>query len=161
MKLIKLGVPLLAALCLWGAFSALPVQADQPGYSCFVYFTGVSCIRCKTVASMVVEQLPQEYPNLVIIEYEMNKLKQNAPLLDEYSSSYGTQLQIPQIILNQEQQLVGNEAIEDDIRDTLNSLATNPCPLIDGTTQELSELDLNTLPGFPPLWHQEKILVLR
>ncbi len=108
---------------------------------------------------MVVEQLPQEYPNLVIIEYEMNKLKQNAPLLDEYSSSYGTQLQIPQIIFNQEQQLVGNQAIEDSIRDTLNSLATNPCPLIDGATQELNELDLNTLPGFPHFWHQEKILI--
>jgi len=158
LRLLRFIGPLLAIFCFWGTFSALPVQAEQQDYSCLVYFTGISCVRCKGVASMMVEQLPREYPNLVIIEYEINKLKQNAPLFDEYTSVYNTKLEIPQVIFNQEQYLIGNQAIEHNIRDILAALETNPCPLIDGTAQEINELDLNSLPGFPHIWHQEKVL---
>jgi len=52
--------------------------ATQENYVFMVYFTGIGYRYCERVTPMVLEQLPREYANLVIIEYETQENEQNA-----------------------------------------------------------------------------------
>lgn len=131
----------------------------QENYVCAVYFAGIGCSHCEKVTPLILEQLPREYPNLVIIEYEMYEQEQNAPLFDEYVSAYHTTFDFPLIIFNQDQYVAGDVSIEKNTRTIIEELDSNKCPLIDGTTQDFKDLDPTSLPGYPRIWHQEKVLV--
>ncbi|UCC91116.1 MAG: hypothetical protein JSW24_01370 [Dehalococcoidia bacterium] len=129
-------------------------------YVFMVYFTGIGCRHCERVTPMVLEQLPREYADLIIIEYEIyEKYEQNAPLFDEYASAYNTGFEFPQAIFNQDQYIAGELPILYNIRGTIEELDSNKFPLIDGTSQDFNELDLAALPGYPIIWHQQKVLI--
>ena len=72
----------------------------QGNYICAVYFTGVGCPHCAKTDPVVLEDLLREYPNFIVIEYEIYQQGQNAPLLYEYDSKYQSGLGIPLIIFN-------------------------------------------------------------
>jgi len=131
----------------------------QENYVFMVYFAGIGCSHCEKVTPFILEQLPREYPNLIIIEYEMYEQEQNAPLFDEYVSAYHTTFDFPLIIFNQDQYLAGDVSIEKNTRAVIEELDSNKYPLIDGTTQDFKDLDPTSLPGFPRIWHQEKVLL--
>jgi len=124
-----------------------------------VYFTGIGCRHCERTASLVLEQLPREYANLVIIEYEIQENEQNAPLLDEYVSTYHIGYELPLIIFSQGQYIGGESPILNNVRGVIAELDSNKCPLVDGTSQDFNDLDLTSLPSYPIIWHQEKILI--
>jgi rhodanese-related sulfurtransferase len=129
-------------------------------YVFMVYFTGIGCRHCERVTPMVLEQLTREYADLIIIEYEIyEKYEQNAPLFDEYASAYNTGFEFPQAIFNQDQYIAGELPILDNIRGVIEELDSNKFPLVDGTSQDFNELDLAALPGYPIIWHQQKILI--
>ena len=130
-----------------------------PQYVFMVYFTGIGCPHCERTASLVLEQLPREYANLVIIEYEIQENEQNAPLLDEYVSAYHIGYELPLIIFSQDQYIGGESPILNNVRGVIEELDSNKCPLADGSSQDFNELDLTSLPGYPVIWHQQKILI--
>jgi len=131
----------------------------QENYICMVYFAGIGCSHCEKVTPLILEQLPRDYPNLVIIEYEIYEQEQNAPLFDEYVSAYHTTFELPLIIFNQDQHVAGDASIEKNTRTIVEELDSNQCPLIDGTSQDFKDLDPTSLPGYPRIWHQEKVLL--
>jgi rhodanese-related sulfurtransferase len=128
-------------------------------YVFMVYFTGIGCPHCERTASLVLEQLPREYANLVIIEYEIQENEQNAPLLDEYVSAYHIGYELPLIIFSQDQHLGGESPILNNVRGVIAELDSNKCPLVDGTSKDFNGLDLTSLPGYPIIWHQQKVLI--
>ena len=128
-------------------------------YVFMVYFTGIGCPHCERTASLVLEQLPKEYANLVIIEYEIQENEQNAPLLDEYVSAYHIGYELPLVIFSQDQYLGGESSILNNARGVIAELDSNNCPLVDGTSQDFNGLDLTSLPGYPIIWHQQKVLI--
>ena len=130
-----------------------------PQYVFMVYFTGIGCPHCERTASLVLEQLPGEYANLVIIEYEIQENEQNAPLLDEYVSAYHIGYELPLIIFSQDQYIGGESPILNNVRGVIAELDSNKCPLVDGTSQDFNGLDLTSLPGYPIIWHQQKVLI--
>jgi len=141
-----------------------PLEAFAPiqeNHVCMVYFTGIGCLHCARADPVVLEQLPREYPNLVIIEYEIYGQEQNAPVLDAYSDKYYSGYVIPLIIFNQDQYLADDSSILRDVRGIIEELDSNMCPLIDGSSQDFNDLDLTSLPSYPKIWHQEKILIKR
>ncbi len=75
----------------------LPVTLaeDEQSAVCAVYFTGVGCSHCVKTDPVILIDLLREYPDLVIIEYEIYQQPINAPLLFEYDSQYGSGLGIP------------------------------------------------------------------
>jgi len=157
-KLFKFIGPVLI-LSFLGTVSVVSAQGLQENYVCVVYFTGIGCIHCARTDPVVLEQLPREYPDLVIIDYEIYEQEQNAPLLDEYDSKYHSGLELPLIILKQEQYIAGDLTILKNVRQVIDGLAVNRCPLIDGSSQDLNDLDLASLPGYPKIWRQDKILI--
>lgn len=127
----------------------LPARAEET--VCAVYFSGLGCPHCAKTDPVILEQLPKEYPNLVIIEYEIYQEKENAPLIYEYNQVYGSGLGIPLIIFGQDKFLVGDAPIINETRSLIEQ-GGNPCPLIDGTVVDFEELDISSLPGKPKIW---------
>ena len=126
--------------------------AESPS-TCLIYFTGIGCPHCAQIDPIVLEQLPKEYPNLKIIEYEIYQERENAPLLYEYNNLYGSGLGIPLVIFGKDRFLAGDTPISKNIRGEIEK-GSNPCPLIDGSSLDFEDLNLDSLPGQPKIWSQ-------
>ncbi len=157
-KRLKFIVPLLA-VCLWGLGSALPALADTDDYFCMAYFTGIGCSHCEMTAPLLLEQLPRQYPNLVVVEYEIYGKEENTLVFDEYISAYETEYGIPLAVFGPDSSLSGHAPIVNNIRGLIETGESNAYPLIDGSSQSFTDLDLNSLPGYPSIWHQSRVLI--
>jgi len=124
-----------------------------------VYFSGIGCPRCGLADPVILEQLPREYPNLVVIECEFYQQTQNSPVLYEYASKYNSGWKNPLIILNHEIHFEADRQALKNIRGMIEELDCNECPLIDGSSQGFNDLDPASLPGYPRIWYQDKILM--
>lgn len=146
---------LLAILSLNFAFT----YAESQNYICAVYFTGIGCPHCAKTDPVVLGKLPQQYKNLIIVEYEIYQLRENAPLLATYNSAYNSGLGVPLIIFGRNQSIIGDSPILNNIEGVLNSLKSNPCPLVDGSSTEFARVDITALPGKPKIWANDRILI--
>jgi len=139
-------------------FSSL-VIAEEDKHTCAVYFTGVGCPHCAKTDPVVLIELLKEYPNLVIIEYEIYQQQDNAILLDSYNSHYNSGLGVPLIIFNKETHIIGDTPILNNIRNTIESIGENACPLVEGDSVEFKDLDITSLPQKPKIWKDNRILI--
>jgi len=76
--------------------------------TCVVFFTGIGCPHCAKVDPVLHEELPEKYPDLVIIEYEIYQERGNASLIYEYDDVYSSGLGIPLIIFGKDDFLIGD-----------------------------------------------------
>jgi len=137
-------------------FFTTPILATEKS-TCLIYFTGIGCPHCAKTDSFVLEQLPEKYPHLVIIEYEIYQQRENAPFLYDYDNIYHSGLGIPLIIFNKEAFLVGDRPILKNIEELLEEQKGNPCPLINGNSISFEKLDLSSLPGRPKIWTKDNM----
>ncbi len=162
-KKLFIHAGLILVICLLGIGLIFSSQAfaqnSQEDYISIVYFHGVGCQHCSHTDPTVLQDLPGEYPELILIGYEIYKMEQNAPLLDEYHSIYTATYDIPVAVFNHERVLTTFGKVLNNIRPYLDELDHNPVPLIDGSSIDFQELDLLTLPGYPEIWHQNKIAI--
>jgi len=154
---IKSLIPFAIILIL--GFFLIPNFSSAHQTICAIYFTGVGCPHCAKTDSVILEDLLRDYPNLLIIEYEIYQQRQNAYLLYEYDTQYHSGLGIPLIIFSKNQYTVGDFPILKNVRKIIEGSQFNKCPLIDGSSIDFPDLDLNLLPGFPKIWRGEKILI--
>ncbi len=138
--------------------SANKVMAQEEG-ACAVYFTGVGCPHCAKTDPVVLGDLLNQHPSLIIIEYEIYNQQVNGPLLYQYDEQYGSGLGVPLIIFSEEQNLKGDSPILDNIDGILEALKDNVCLLNNGSEAYFTNLDIASLAGAPKIWHQNKILV--
>jgi len=134
---------------------AMPVKAQEVS-TCAVYFTGVGCPHCAKTDPVIVD-LVKQHPNLVIIEYEIYQEKDNAYLLLEYNNVYNSGLGVPLIIFGKDNYIIGDTPILNNINEKIGK--NNPCPLINGSSIDFYDLDINTLPGKPKIWINDRILI--
>ena len=158
-KRMKKTFQTIILLIVLGLFLPKIIFAEEGGLKsantiCMVYFTGIGCPHCAKADPFVLEELPKEYPNLRIIEYEIYQETVNAPLLYEYDGIYESGLGIPLVIFDQENFIVGDTPILKNLRSMLDR-GNKSCPLIDGSLVEFDKLDLSTLPGKPKIWTQD------
>lgn len=153
-------IPILFTLFLISNF-LLPttLAEDEQSAVCAVYFTGVGCSHCAKTDPVILVDLLREYPNLVVIEYEIYQQQVNAPLLFEYDSQYGSGLGIPLIIFNKDEYFIGDTPIIKNVRGIIDKSNNNGCPLIDGSSVDFNDLDLASLEGQPKIWKNQKILI--
>ena len=126
---------------------------------CTVYFTGVGCAHCAKADPIVLIELPSEYPNLVVVEYEIYQNKGNASLLYQYDKEYNSGLGIPVLIFGENNKLAGDSPILKNIRKIIEEKKTNHLACSDGLMSCFCEININDLPGFPKIWQQGKILI--
>ncbi len=160
-KKLSIYAGLILVICLLGMIFSLPpqtfAQESQENYISVVYFTGIGCPHCAWADPIVLEELPGDYPDLIILEYEIYDLEQNAPLFEEYSNIYNAGFDIPMIIIGPEQYLTSHTSIINNAKDTLDELEHNPLPLIDGSSQNFEDVDTSSLPGYPKIWHRNRM----
>ena len=99
-----------------------------------------------------------EYPNFIVIEYEIYQQKENAPLLYSYYENYNSGLGIPLIVFNKDKYSAGDRPILNSIESIIKK-NSNSCPLINGSSEDFDDLNLEHLPGFPKIWTKDKILI--
>jgi hypothetical protein len=148
-----------AVILIIGLFTLPANVYARDGDICAIYFTGVGCPHCAKTDSVLLEQLMDQYPNLLIIEYEIYQQQENSSLLYLYDEQYDSGLGVPLIIFNEDESLKGDIPILDNINNVLNSKKNNKCLLVNGSSVDFSLLDIVNLPGSPKLWHQNKILM--
>jgi len=146
-------------LLLIGSFLPITLAEDEQSAICAVYFTGVGCSHCAKTDPVVLVDLLKEYPNLVVIEYEIYQQQVNAPLLLEYDSQYGSGLGIPLIIFNKDEYFIGDTSIIKNTREVVNKSDNNACPLIDGSLVSFDNLYLASLLGEPKIWIDQRVLL--
>lgn len=145
-NIILLGVILI--ICL---FSLVSFSSATPGnYVCAVYFTGANCPHCAK-ALPVVEKIVNDTPNLVLIKYEVQQKKENAPVFGNYGSAYGFELGIPTILLGTGNVIQGDDSIITGLKNRIDALQYNPCPLMNGSSIAFDKLNLSSLPGKPEI----------
>jgi len=158
MQKIILVFFILVLVLVFGNFYSASAQIPKEDNVCAVYFTGVGCSHCAKADPVVLEDLPEEYPNFIVIEYEIYQQSENAPFLYEYNEKYNSGLGIPLIIFNEDEYIIGDRPILNKVRSIIEK-GSNPCPLIDGGLVDFEELNLSALPGFPKIWTKDKILI--
>jgi len=123
-----------------------------------VYFTSLHCPNCAYTDPEVLGKWPQQYPNLVIIEYVFEKwTDENAQLLGQYSKNYNSMGAVPNLFINENKNYLGRiNVIEADKEFT--SLNNNPVLLLEKTIP-FNELNLNTLPANPKIWVNNRVLI--
>lgn len=149
-------------------FLILAVKANlvlaQQNYICAVYFTGIGCSHCAKTDPIILEKLPKENLNLVIIEYEIYQQRENASVFYQYCENYNIPLKergIPFILFDNNIYIVGDTSILRDVEKIIKAKKSNRCALINGTSLAFEDLDLDSLPGSPKVWHKPAELPLK
>ncbi len=138
---------------------ASPPVADQRGKTlCIVYFTGIGCPVCAKVDPTVLIDLPKSQSNLIVIEYEVYQQQENASLILKYDENYNCGIGIPAVILGKDQVAKGRKIIPY-LDQAARKLKGNNCPLVDGSSVDILDLDIRSLPGKPKIWKGERILI--
>lgn len=154
MRIASLLVTSLAFLLVIG-----PFVSAQEGKICLVYITGIGCPHCAVSDPIVLQELPNEHSNLVVIEYEIYQQRDNSPLLMLYNDKYNTGLGIPLLIFDESFSIIGDSPIVNNIRQVIENLeGGNDCLLLDGYIS-FEDLDLDKLQGFPNIWANNRILI--
>jgi len=154
MKMMKKTGVFIFALLVFAIF--LPAVFAQSEI-CAVYFTGVGCPHCAKTDPVVLEQYLKQFPNLIIIEYEIYQSQENAPLIYTYNENYNSGFGIPLLIFNKNKYIIGDLPILTSVN-VIQSIADNPCPLTNYSVY-FEELDFTKLQGSPKIWKDNRIFI--
>jgi len=147
---------LLALLLMFLALSSVS-KAEKSDYICAIYFTGIGCPHCAKTDPVILGELPFKKGDLVVIEYEIYRDRENANVMLSYHNTFGTPLGIPLIIFDSNDYIIGDTPILNRIEEKLSSMNSNPCLLLDGKVS-FEEIDLSSLPGKPKIWANSRVL---
>ncbi|MBN1754838.1 hypothetical protein JW877_01360 [bacterium] len=133
-------------------------EAGNNPYTCGVYFGSIGCHNCEGVAGIMVKELFEQYPRLVLVVYELEGYSENAEAIGVYNSKYRAGFMIPVLIFNSTNKNAGGDVLERKVRDMVAVAEGNECPLPDGSIP-FSKLDINSLPGYPQIWMKDRLLM--
>lgn len=126
---------------------------------CAVYLTSSKCPDCLITDKIVLTNFTMNYPNLVLIEYDIHKTSTNQEIASAFFNKYMEEGKegIPSLIFKNKTFALGKYEIIDSYK-IIESLTENPCPLMNKSI-EFSELDLNQLEGSLRIWTKNRVLI--
>ncbi|GAI27833.1 unnamed protein product, partial [marine sediment metagenome] len=155
-KRVKILIFILS-LFLFTGFFVNSVQASSESFICAVYFTKIGCSVCAETDPVVLSQLTEKHPNLVIIEYEFVYQPENVPVMSEYYLTYNLPGWVP-LILFENKYSVGR-SILDAVKEKVEKYEFNKCLLLNGSSIGFEDLDVNELPGNPKIWANGRVFI--
>jgi cytochrome c biogenesis protein CcdA len=87
----------------------------------------------------------------VLIRYEIQDEISNAAIFDNYGASYGFELGIPAILFGKGEIIQGDTSIITGLKNKVDALQSNPCPLMNGSSIAFDILKTDSLPGKPEI----------
>ena len=145
-------------------FISAQTNSNTPKNICATYFTGIGCPHCAKADPVVFRDLLSKNPELIIVEYEIYRSKENGPLLLEFNQNFNilpdTRLGIPFFILDKNNYLLGDEPVIKKSQTLIDSIKkASPCFLPNGSITQFDNLDFSNLPGKPKIWTKNRILI--
>lgn len=131
---------------------------ENEEYICGTYFGGIGCHSCEDVAKIIIDELFEQYPQLVLIVYELEEEPANAEVIGKYSKKYRVGFMVPILIFNKKVKGAGGKVLKSKCKEMIKQFESNKCPLADGEVP-FDELDISSLPGKPQLWMKDRILI--
>jgi hypothetical protein len=141
---------------------ALMPLASAEDRICAVYITGIGCPNCGATDPVITSGLTAKNPDYLVIEYEIyHRNADNYPTAEGYFNTYvqaGVQHGVPFLILNTENYYIGRYEVLG-AESVIEGMASNGCPMPDGSSVGFGNLDISTLSGKPNVWAMDRVLV--
>ena len=153
-------IPLFIFLCLIAASPLVSAQESE-NTICSVYITGVGCPNCAFTDPFLLTNLTAEYPNFVVIEYEIYQSQtENQKKAGEYFENYilSGRSGVPFLIFSKDKTALGRFQVLDS-GEIIKNLNENLCPLPDGSSVDFKDLDIANLPGKVKIWTKNRVLI--
>lgn len=126
---------------------------------CAVYLTSSKCPDCLITDRIVLTNFTLNYPQLVLIEYDIHETSTNQEIASSFFNSYMEKGKegIPSLIFKNKTFALGKYEIMDSY-EIIESLTENPCPLLNESI-EFSELDISKIEGSLRIWNRNRVLI--
>jgi cytochrome c biogenesis protein CcdA len=147
---------LIIAAVLIPAVSTGAAAAAQEDPAVAFYFSGVGCSKCAEVDPVVFGEWLTTFPDIILIEYEIQNHPENAVVHEEFTRMYGIPTGTPLLVVSGEHWFLGKSAILGDGRDMITLLQENPGSL--GGAFRLDRTSLTDLEGRPTIWRGDRAL---
>ncbi|MDI6718783.1 MAG: hypothetical protein QMD46_04150 [Methanomicrobiales archaeon] len=154
--LLAVTVVVLAFLC--ASAAAAPQDPPPQDPVTAVYFTGVGCSHCARVDPVLFQDWMQAYPELVVVEYEIFRQRENGAVLLQFDERYGTGTGVPLLFFSGGLSYAGDSAILAQTPGTMAKLRENRSLLAEDGI-DIASADIAALPGYPKIWHRERVLI--
>ncbi|MBN2015221.1 sulfite exporter TauE/SafE family protein [Candidatus Dojkabacteria bacterium] len=148
-------IPLTIVIFAFISITNVSAQVNEPTF--VVYFTGIGCPHCAKVDSILLKDWLHEYPDLVVVEYEVYQESQNAIFIDEYNTNYNCGYHIPLVIFDKDKNIVGDKPILSSFREEYENHAGNKLPLSDGSSVSIG--NISDLSGKPKVWTKDRVAI--
>ncbi|MFC1697409.1 hypothetical protein ACFL1H_03690 [Nanoarchaeota archaeon] len=148
---------LILAIIIFSLLSITVMAEDQINA---IYITGIGCPNCAVTDLYILTNLTDQYPNLLIFEYEIYHEKSNQEFAQLYFDSYipGRQPGVPFLLFNKDQNAIGRiEVLNAESLITTQDLSQ--FPLANGVLVNYDELDLTFLPGRLNIWTKDRVII--
>jgi len=137
--------------------AAAPLEEENGTFTA-VYFTGTGCTHCAKVDPVLFGEWLREYPNFVVIEYEVFQNRDNTRLLADLDARYGTGTGVPILFFSPDSFFIGDSTILGKSPVLLQELDTNHSARTD-LLVNFSSVDIGSLPGSPAIWQGDRVLI--
>ncbi len=145
---------ILACLC-----STAAVAVEQPvNPICVYYFTGIGCPHCANVDPVICGEWLDEYPDLVVVEYELYQHAQNGPVFSAYADQFGMSRGVPNLLFGINASVSGDSPILSALP-TLMAERENITAQYGNVLFGLEQCPIASLYGEPQVWHGDRILI--
>ena len=141
--------------------SSLSFAEENQEKICAVYITGIGCPNCAITDSVLLTEYTKEYPDLIVIEYEIYNLRaSNQNIANQYFESYIPNIRagVPLIIFNKNQTSIGRFQVLDS-EEIIKALDSNNYPLLDCSSVNFKNLDITSLQGKVNIWTRNRVLI--
>ncbi|NYT06590.1 MAG: hypothetical protein GKC04_09555, partial [Methanomicrobiales archaeon] len=156
----RLSVPLLAlllaALVCPAAAAAGTGEGEAPDAMVVFYFTGISCTHCAQIDPVLFGEWRKAFPDLVIVEYEIQAHPENAYVQNVFADRYGTPRGSPLLVVSPYASFLGEAAILGDGYAALRALYD--APELRSPSFTLAHIDMAALYGSPTVWRNDTVL---
>jgi hypothetical protein len=156
MKGIRISLIAILLVCLLLTPAMAAEQADDP--ICMYYFSGIGCPHCSNVDPVMFGDWMQEYPDLVIIKYEIYQHADNVPIFRAFVSQFGISPGVPNLLMG----INGSVSGDTPILNTLPGIMENRANI---TAQygnvffALDQCPFAQLSGSPQIWNGDRVLI--
>ncbi len=153
-RLLLLAGTVIVLVALLGSGAAAAPQDPVTA----VYFTGIGCAHCARVDPALLQEWTQTYPELVVIEYELFRQRENGAVLLQFDERYGIGTGVPILFFSRNLSYAGDNAILTQTPGTIAAIREDRSRLR-GERLDIAAADIAALPGYPKIWHRERVLM--
>jgi hypothetical protein len=151
---IIIGVFFVLAASVAGASAA----AQGEDTICMYYFTGIGCPHCANVDPVIFGDWLEDYPDLIVVEYELYTHTENVPVFQLFVLENGMKKAVPNLLMGYNGSVSGDTPILNALPLAMQQRANITAEYGD-VFFTLDHCPFAALTGSPQIWHDDRILI--